>query len=138
MSDSRWVVKAASVTGAMGAGPTLPGGSLNQDWRKNHAKTAISDRQLAYHAKDPVTANPALDRASFIAVFNGIVLHPGLVRGDQWTRIRNLAYKMAIGAPNDNVRRLPALKDEFEKRGHSLEYSTMDSVGMKAVTLLVG
>lgn len=137
MRDSGWVVKQAIVSGAMGAGSTAADGYLDQVWRNNQEQTAFTERKLDFHIKGPVYASPSLDRESFVALFDGVVRHLKLVRGDQWKRVRKLAYTMAFGAPNDNIACLPTLKDEFEKCGHSLEKRTMGSTGMKAVTSLV-
>ena len=60
-----------------------------------------------------------------------------MVQGDQWSRVRKLAYNMAYGVPNANISMLPSLVVEMEKHGHALEFTTYDGVAACAVILSV-
>lgn len=137
MSDCMWVVKKVKLSGVMGQGPQLVDGRVEQNWRKNRAKTAFTEEQLAYHAKESVQAQPSLSRKSLVALFSGVIRFPEHIAGDAWSRVRRKAYHFAFGVPNENMQRLPALKAEVEKLGHTLDFDCCDGKAMVACILSV-
>lgn len=137
MADNKWVVKKVKLSGVMGQGPQLVAGRVEQNWRKNQARTAFTEEQLAFHAKTPIQAQPSLSRKSLVALFAGVIRFPDQIPSDVWSRVRRKAYNFAFGIPNDNVSRLPALRAEMEKHGHSLEFESCDGNAMVASILSV-
>ena len=137
LSSNTWKVRKVVLSGAMGMGPQVIDGKMEPNWRKNQACTAYSEDMLAWHAKDAVRAQPSLSRACFVALFAETLRFPEHVPGDVWSRVRRKAYYLSFGIPDENVARLPALKAEMEKRGHNLEFATIDGKEMVACVLSV-
>ena len=133
--DASWVVKEMALSGVMGQGPQIFDGRVETGWRENHSRTAFTEDQLAFHAKNPVLANPSLSRVSLVALFSDGLRFPEHITGNVWSRVRRKAYFYAYGVPNENISRLPALQYEMQKLGHHMEFDTCDGSAMVACIL---
>lgn len=137
MRTKKWHVKSASFSGERGGGPRLASGDIDLDWRKGHGKTAFSEKDLAFHTKNAILANPAMDSDGFVALFTDFLRYPDQLASDTWSRTRKQAYILAFGAPDDNIAMLPRLVSEMERRGHALEYTTYGGAAAVSVILSV-
>lgn len=76
----------------MGQGPLIVSGRVQPGWRKKHSRTAFTEDQLEFHAKNPVLANPSLSRSSFLALFADFLRFPEHIPGHVWSTVRRKAY----------------------------------------------
>lgn len=137
MSKALWIVSKAEVSGETEEGPMVTDGSTQQDWRAGHARTAHPDKVLAYHARAAVRPSPVFPRASLAALFSNFLRYPQQIPGDQWTRVRKLDFAMEHGVPDDNIKTLPALKNELEHHGHACEFTSVNGAAMDATIYAV-
>lgn len=137
VTEGNWIVRKVTLSGAMGMGPQINDGKVDPSWRKNQARTAYSEDQLAWHTQYAICAQPSFPRASFISLFANVLRFPERIPGDVWLRVRRKAYYLGNGVPDSNLERLPALKAEMEKQGHDLEYETIDGKQMVTCVLSV-
>lgn len=137
LTEKRWVVTKVVLSGAMGLGPQVIEGQVDQNWRKGLPKTAFTEDQLAWHVRDAICRKPSLSRTSLVALLTPYLRFPNHITGDVWSRVRRKAYNYAFGTPDDNMSKLPQLKAEMEKYGHDLEYDTCDGRMMVACVLSV-
>ena len=125
--DNKWTIQHSSISGRK-----------NGEIVRNARRTAYTDANLGAMIKQILGSGTGQATAKSIReCLAGYVQFSDLLTDHQIQRARRLAMDELNGRASDNIQLLPKLKDEMEKRGHSMGYHTFGGHEMLNVVLSV-
>lgn len=122
LSTGKWGVSRANITTRKGSRPSDGG-----------ARTAYKERDLAGMLRKQLQMNPAEQVKALRTALKPYLRFADDVKDNQIFRARAIALADLFGRPGDNIKLLPVLKDEFERKGHRFGYNTIGKSEMLSV-----
>ena len=121
VSTGTWKIMRSSISTRKGSRPSGRG-----------PRTAYQERDLAGMLRLHLKANPSEQIKPLRAVLKPYLRFADAIRDNQIFRARAMVLEDLHGRPDDNIKLLPVIKDEFERTGHRFGYRTIQKDEMVA------